>query len=612
MVQTDTITGAECPAQEPRCFVLSFFFRKSSQGSENTAPAALRTMTSQLALQEPRVLPILIKRFEMLSVKGAFEWHWDSLTAAFIEMLDSIYPTSRVYIVIDAVDECEADSTFPTQLLNWLKDLVPDPHTTASGSPGATIKIVITSRPGGEALGCLGDFPTLAVTDAETADDIRALVRDRLHSLARRRHLEPAVTLSIEQFLLANARGMFIWVVMIIEELERRDERLSSKVIAAKLSKIPLSIVDTYESMLRDTLPTRKGDLWMIIRWLLFGSRSLTIAELERGLCLEMGTSEWFGFAGDLDFLCGSLIRLDGPREGINFAHQTVRSFLQAFAARSNPEDVAGVNMETTAANEQLATVCLQYLLRDREIVELDGLLVSIIEHSDYLAIMDGFLRQNPFLRYTIESWTHHVRATGSPSAGILALLRKLLSSERRMQGVMILHYFINKHGSWGVPQTATPLHTAAYFNLYWLLYTYPYEYRVWLNVPADMGDTPLVWASEMGSVECVKKLLEMGADPNKTEYDGWSALHWAARNGHVHIAILLLSYGARLDQTDSKGHTPLDWALDRGFWDVVDVLRQPNGPATLNSCVQRQASTEADGGIRNMQRTWQLWDDRP
>jgi ankyrin repeat protein len=78
-----------------------------------------------------------------------------------------------------------------------------------------------------------------------------------------------------------------------------------------------------------------------------------------------------------------------------------------------------------------------------------------------------------------------------------------------------------------------------------------------------------------MGSTEYVKKLLDAGADPNKFEYDGWSALQWAARNGHPDVATLLLNCGARLDQQDSDDQTPLDWALDREHWDVSRVLQQ-------------------------------------
>jgi len=129
------------------------------------------------------------------------------------------------------------------------------------------------------------------------------------------------------------------------------------------------------------------------------------------------------------------------------------------------------------------------------------------------------------------------------------------------------------------------------------------------------MGDTPLVWASEMGSTECVKKLLEASADPNKFEYDGWSPLHWAARNGHLEITKLLLDYGTRLGQRNSRGHTPLDWALDREFWDVAGALQRwmdKNEPERPSDSLQQQDSMRTSRNTRAFQNTWQLWDYRP
>jgi hypothetical protein len=332
---------------------------------------------------------------------------------------------------------------------------------------------------------------------------------------------------------------------------------------------------DTYEAILRNTLPTRKKDMWRIIRWLLFGSRSLTLAELETGLCLETGISSWHGFAGDIRFLCGSLIRFDGPQDEVSLVHQTTRGFLETFTRNSSSADVAGLNMDTHAANEHLAKICVQYLLRDEIFMELDRLLMPITKYSTYLDTIENFLRRYPLLRYAIESWALHIRATGTPSPAITTLVRTLLSSLRRRDGIMTLTYFIKNYGSWDVPTRQTPLHLAAYFNLPWLVDLYISQDGISVDAVSQTDDTPLVWASEMGSTECVKKLLDAGADPNKFEYDGWSALHWAARNDHLDVATLLLNCGARLDQQDSNNQTPLDWALNREHWDVSRVLQQ-------------------------------------
>ena len=128
------------------------------------------------------------------------------------------------------------------------------------------------------------------------------------------------------------------------------------------------------------------------------------------------------------------------------------------------------------------------------------------------------------------------------------------------------------------------------------------------MHATSPTNATPLIWASEMGSTECVKDLLDAGADPNEFEFDGWSALHWAARNGHLGIVKLLLERGASFGQQDSQGHTPLDWAIDREHWDVVSVLKQWSDENELG----RLDSTSQLHWTQAIRKTGQLWDSRP
>jgi hypothetical protein len=118
-----------------------------------------------------------------------------------------------------------------------------------------------------------------------------ALIRRRVQNFAHRRHLGIGVPDSIIRFLEGNAHGMFLWVVLILEELCRRDERLTDEAISTKLSKIPLTLVTTYEAILQKPSTSQKNDLWRIFRWLLFGRRGLTLEELETALCFEIGVT---------------------------------------------------------------------------------------------------------------------------------------------------------------------------------------------------------------------------------------------------------------------------------------------------------------------------------
>jgi ankyrin repeat protein len=77
----------------------------------------------------------------------------------------------------------------------------------------------------------------------------------------------------------------------------------------------------------------------------------------------------------------------------------------------------------------------------------------------------------------------------------------------------MRLTFFTYHHGSSLIPKVNNPIHIAAYFNLGELLKHYILEDSDSVNAVGNAHDTPLVWASEMGTLECVKLLLQSGAD---------------------------------------------------------------------------------------------------
>lgn len=55
---------------------------------------------------------------------------------------------------------------------------------------------------------------------------------------------------------------------------------------------------------------------------------------------------------------------------------------------------------------------------------------------------------------------------------------------------------------------------------------------------------TPLLWASNKGSVDVASVLLSRGADTSCRNADGWTALHWACHSGHLAVVEALLQAG--------------------------------------------------------------------
>ena len=126
-------------------------------------------------------------------------------------------------------------------------------------------------------------------------------------------------------------------------------------------------------------------------------------------------------------------------------------------------------------------------------------------------------------------------------------------------------------------------------------------------------GETALLIAAQNGSVDVTELLLKAGAKVNMIDHDGQSAilnaarlghaniinqlvdsdaelnpdsgempLHVAAENGHVDVVHLLLEGGADVDKADSYGNTALMNAAVAGYAEVVEKLLSQGATADL------------------------------
>ncbi|KAG7485103.1 phosphatase 1 regulatory subunit 27 [Solea senegalensis] len=61
------------------------------------------------------------------------------------------------------------------------------------------------------------------------------------------------------------------------------------------------------------------------------------------------------------------------------------------------------------------------------------------------------------------------------------------------------------------------------------------------------------------GNLECVKLLVQYGADIHQRDEDGWTPLHMACSDGFPHIARYLLALGADQELENDCGERPAD-----------------------------------------------------
>jgi ankyrin repeat protein len=91
-------------------------------------------------------------------------------------------------------------------------------------------------------------------------------------------------------------------------------------------------------------------------------------------------------------------------------------------------------------------------------------------------------------------------------------------------------------------------------------------------NLRGENGTTPLLLAARYRNAECVKLLLDHGADPNSANEEGATALHWGA--GSLEVVRLLLERWADPRARTQLGNTPLiSAAAYPGSGQVVKLL---------------------------------------
>ncbi|PXF48954.1 Ankyrin-3 [Gracilariopsis chorda] len=93
------------------------------------------------------------------------------------------------------------------------------------------------------------------------------------------------------------------------------------------------------------------------------------------------------------------------------------------------------------------------------------------------------------------------------------------------------------------------------------------------LELPSDAGNTLLHHCVIEKQAEPARKLLKLGADPNKTNHDGVAPLHLACKNGSANMAQILLERGANPNVVRGDGLNPLHIACDSGHEEITRVL---------------------------------------
>lgn len=522
---------------------------------------------------------------------------------------DTIAGFSKVYIVIDGLDECpEANSTRH----NFL---------TAVHAIRPRTSAFITSRDLPNLRNELHDAVKLQLEPHD--GDIRNYLEQRLKQwVLLKSHLrkDPSLHERIIESIMQKARSMFLLARLYIETLTRL---ITLRKVKSALKTLPDGLESMYHSVMRrihgqDTELVILG--LNVLSWIYYAKRPLTLIELQHALAVE--PSDTFldeDGMPDKDLLtsvCGGLLSVqDG--ETVAFIHYTAQEFFDVHK-----------DHYLKGARLQMAQTCLTYL-------SFDALSTGACTTD---SAFESRLKEYPLLQYASMHWGAHVDLGGELSKDVEDLAVEFLqrpgavSSAVQVKTVCSREYKTKHVGYSQEFSLSTPgLVLVSAFGLRRIgsvLLKYganiededacglrPIHRALWeghdamvqflINEGADcevpigsheppqhssvaMQGAPIHLASIKGNEPTVNLLLAKGVNVNARLDNGWTALHMAAANGHSSVVSLLLRSGADVNATDSAGGTAIYRAAETGQDGAIKLLVQHKGNVNLRTKLEQ------------------------
>ncbi|CAF3539468.1 unnamed protein product, partial [Fusarium graminearum] len=485
------------------------------------------------------------------SVKSLYDWHKTKRTRPSVDeilgLLQSVAAMhSRVFIIIDALDECLASDGCRTRFLSELFNL-----QTRHGT-----NIFATSRFIPE---IMDRFQTsLSIEIRASPDDVARYLEGHIEQLPsfiqHDRQLQEEITTGISEAV----DGMYVLIIGKVEQpLTIRRFLLAQLYLGLLADKLTLndirSAMETFQKQsqrsgedqkvqvlaraygqamerINGQMPGKKELAMKVLSWITCAKRQLTTSELQHALATKTGKSELdhgdLTHIGDMVSVCAGLVTVDEESGIIRLVHYTTQEYLKRTREQwfRDPESV-------------IATTCVTYL---SFIVFETGLCKT--DHK-----FEERLRSSPFYDYAAHNWGHHARKDVTSNQVVINFLKSQAKVQASCQALMAAKQLsFDTNYSQRLPRKMTGLHLACLFGLSKAADTLlRLEYSPYLE--DTYSRTPLWYAAQNGHKAVVELLLAAGADANAAAASkyGRTALQAAAKGGHLEVIKKLLAAGA-------------------------------------------------------------------
>ncbi|KAK2600180.1 hypothetical protein QQS21_005051 [Conoideocrella luteorostrata] len=541
--------------------LLYFFFHARGDLLERSTLGMHRSLLHQLLDAQPDLQSVL----DDTSVGARHRpWTMDELRITFNKAVARL-KGRRLVCYIDALDECDEDQV--RDMVAYFKEVVQ--HAFEAGD---ILQICFSSRHY-PFMNIPQDRKIILEDQIGHADDLKKYIDNKLAS-------DPALyTLEVKDEIIRKAQGVFMWIVLVVDILNREIWRGRAFAVRKRLAEIPGELADLFKDILtRDE--ENIADMRVCIQWILFANRPLRRDEFyyavlsgivdeqdELEKCRPDNISEETIDRFVLSSSKGLAEVTKTKKKTVQFIHESVRDYL--IRDRGYLDLWPDAGDFSILSHDLLKRCCHMYLKQYKPAPSMTVLRDT--PNVDAKARRDFETKYLPFLDYAARHLLYHAN-----EAGTHVDQKNFLETDFDLAHWIKAHNLIEKHMTRRYSSDVQLTYILADHNCIQLLratgcreayastgggarFSYPilaalyHDHREAVEIllqfekrKCDFRDTSfhLHKAVATAPPHLVQKLLQFeDVDPNCRDNSGESALDIAMRRKNLEIALTLLRH---------------------------------------------------------------------
>jgi hypothetical protein len=363
---------------------LTYFFCQGSVTGLNDAISVLRGLIYVLVKEQKDLRHHATEHYNHQGAKlfdGDYGLH--ALWRLLLEISQDS-PLNRLYLVIDALDEC---GHFQGNLLELL--------TRGASVLPSKVKWIITSRNEPQIKEMLENSTfvldiSLELNSRHVTSAVQAFIEYKVDQLQKKKQYDDELRMQVDVHLRDNAEGTFLWVALVCQEMLKTSARKTLPV----LKRFPAGLEPLYERILQQIEGLQDAkDVEYCRRILLAAVLAFRPLHLDEFVFVADLPNEFTGeilYVQELVELCGSFLTV---RDGMVYlVHQSVKDYLSGKSGQwIFPDGLLGAHKSlahrllTLMSDELKMDICdLRHPGALREEIETDLVTRSIAAHVQY------------------------------------------------------------------------------------------------------------------------------------------------------------------------------------------------------------------------------------